>query len=248
MKKAGITTIVVAAIVSALMLLSYPTGLTNPDFEGDMHTANVYWNPSGGPYSNHFAEINPPIGWTAWWREGFDCAFCGGGPCTFQTGRPEVILTTDPNRVHSGNKAVKAFTFYRCHEQGLYQQVSVDAARYVFLVYAHSWYSNCSTKPFGPPLGGDCKTLLAAKDTLKVGIDPDGGIDPHSPSVIWGVLIEQYGVYGQPLVVIASVQTGTITVFVSSLADTPLKHDDLYLDDTALYAVPYSMYLPLVTQ
>jgi hypothetical protein len=246
-KKAAITTVVIAAVVSILLLLSYPSALlTNPGFESGWVPDNFYWTPSGGPYSQVFNEVRVPAGWVGWWREGFDCAFCGGGPCTFQTGRPEVLLFTDPTRVRSGNQAVKAFTFYRCHEMGLMQRVNVNAGRYAFRIYAHSWYSNCSTKPFDPPLDGDCKTRIGAKNVLKVGIDPAGGIDPRSPSVVWGKGVEQYGIYGQPLVVITSVTTGTITVFVSSLADTPLKHDDVYLDDAALFAIPYTTYVPLV--
>jgi hypothetical protein len=222
--------------------------LDNPDFEGGTTKAALYWTPDGGPYAGSFEEINCPEGWICWWREGFDCAFCGGGPCTFQTGRPEVTLTTDPHRIFSSAKAVKAFTFFRCHQMGLQQQVCVEAGRYVFQIAAHAWYTNCSSKPFTGPLSSDCKTPLSARDLLRVGIDPTGGIDPLAPSVTWGNDVEQYGVYGlQPLSVIVNVpENDTITVFVESLADTPNKHCDTYWDDASLWRIEGETYLPLV--
>ena len=240
---------IAAFVVAMPMAMARPSTsnvdnlLTNSGFEAGTHKATAYWTPAGGPYHDQFNEVNPPEGWTAWWYEGFPCATA----YTFDTGRPEILTFTDPGRVHSGTKAVKAFTFWRCHEMGLFQKVDVVTGTYVFTVYAHSWYSNCSNKPFDPPLDSDCQTPLAAWNKLKVGIDSGGDIDPHGSSVHWGATIEQYGVYGQqPLAVIASVpMSGTVTVFVSSLADNPLKHADVYLDDAALWRVEYSVFLPL---
>ena len=229
--------------------------LDNPDFEGGVCYSQVYWTPSGGPYWPGVTPGDPvrgnvmaPEGWTAWWRDGFDCAFCGGAPCTFVTGQPEVTLTVDVTRVFSGAKAVKAFTFSRCHQMGLQQQVYVEAGRYVFQIAAHAWYTNCSSKPFASPLDSDCKTPLSARDLLRVGIDPTGEIDPLAPSVTWGNDVEQYGVYGsQPLSVIVNVPgNDMITVFVESLADTPNKHCDTYWDDASLWRVEEETYLPLV--
>jgi hypothetical protein len=230
--------------------------LDNPGFEGGIWYSQVYWKPSGGPYWPGVTPGDPirgnvmaPEGWTAWWREGFDCAFCGGGPCTFQTGQPEDTPTTYPERVRSGAKAHKAFTFYRCHDTGLWQQVwLVQPGRYVFSVYAHAWYTGCSSKPHASLLAGDCVTQLSARDELVAGVDLAGGVDPAAPTVAWGISAEQYDAYGdQPLVVVFEVASPlTATLFTRSVADTPLKHADTYWDDASLWRVAEETYLPLV--
>lgn len=76
-----------------------------------------------------FGEIFVPEGWVAFWRE--------GGPVPHDPqnnigyGRPEMHVINreppflDPPRIHSGNRVVKLFTFYRIHDAGLYQSVAV---------------------------------------------------------------------------------------------------------------------------
>ena len=241
-KKALVTLTTALAIAILGFMTQHSYEIVNPDFELGWVPDNFYWTPSGGPYSNVFNEVRTPEGWIGWWYEGFPCATA----YTFVTGRPESLLFTDPTRVYSGTQAVKMFTFYRCHEMGLMQHVQVVPGRYIFSIYAHSWYTNCSTKPFDPPLAKNCKTGLSAWDKLKVGIDPDGGIDPHASSVVWGNAVEQYGVYGRALIVTADVEeAGIITVFVSSLADNPLKHNDIYLDTALLWKIEATVYIPL---
>ena len=89
--------------------------LTNPSFEDGWTRDTLYWTPEGGPYTNPFGEIFAPEGWTVWWMQDFPCAT----GYTFNEGRPEVQVIgaiPDPGRIHSGDKATKAFTFWRCHD------------------------------------------------------------------------------------------------------------------------------------
>jgi len=220
----------------------------NGGFEGGWHRGTAYWTVEGGPFDTEFGEIFTPEGWVTWWREGFDCAGTSG----WVLGRPEVKVITrvpDRARVRSGEHAVQWFTFWRCHEGGLYQRVpAVVGQRYSARAFGHSWYSRCSTKPHGPPLEADCETRIWwAQDWLSVGIDPTGGVDPLAATVVWGEEREIYGGYDEAGVEVRGVvaEGESVTVFLRSEASHPLKHNDVYWDDVAVWA-EYVVYLPVV--
>lgn len=222
--------------------------LANGGFEGGWYRATAYWTPAGGPYHDEFNEIAPPEGWTAWWREGFPCSSVPD----WKTGRPEVRVISavpDPARIHGGERAVQWFTFWRCHDGGLLQQVQVEPGYYyTFNAFGHAWYSKCSTRPHDSPYDTDCMTSIDwAHDWLSVGIDPTGGIDPLGQAVVWGEAREVYGVYDLPLTTgRVQAQGETLTVFVRSEASHPLKHADSYWDDAVLRDVTYQAFLPFV--
>lgn len=221
--------------------------LTNGGMESGTSRDTIYWTLTGGPFYTHFGEIEGPEGWTAWWREGDLCT----GTDDWRTGRPEVKVISGPDqaRIHSGEQAVQWFTFYRCHDGGLLQQVSVIPGHYyTFSIYGHAWFSRCSSRPHDAPYDTDCATpIFWAQDYLSVGIDPTGGIDPLGPEVVWGRAQEIYGIYGEMLTIErVQAQGGTLTVFVRSEASHPLKHVDSYLDDAVLLDVTYRQFLPVV--
>ena len=232
--------------------------VVNGGFEEGRHRATTYWTPEGGPYHHEFGEIFTPEGWVTWWREGFPCS----GTADWVTGRPEVKVigvSPDAARVRSGERATQWFTFWRCHEGGLYQRVpAVVGRRYSARAFGHSWYSRCSTKPHGPPLEADCKTRIWwAHDRLAVGIDPTGGIDPLGKAVVWGASREIYGEYDEQglevrdVVAEGPLRPGSgqawVTVFLRAEATHPLKHNDVYWDDVAVWE-EYVVYLPVVAR
>jgi hypothetical protein len=221
----------------------------NGGFEGGWGRWTSYWTPEGGPYHTEFGEIFTPEGWVTWWREGFPCS----GTADWVTGRPEVkvISGPDPARIRSGKQAVQWFTFWRCHEGGLYQRIpAVPGKVYSARAFGHSWYSRCSLKPHSPPLDDDCKTPIDwAHDWLSVGIDPTGGVDPLAKSVVWGEEREIYGRYDeQGLEVRGVVAEGEwVTVFLRAMATHPLKHNDVYWDDAEVWGY-HAVYLPLIME
>jgi len=217
-----------------------PGGLTNPGFEGGATRATTYWTPEGGPFHTEFGEISTPDGWVTWWREGFPCS----GTAEHLTGRPEVKVIdsswfTDSERWRSGQRAALLFTFWRCHQMGLYQQVPAEEGReYAVQAYAHAWYSVCSYKPHDPPLERDCVTPIDwAHEILRVGIDPYGGVDLDA--VVWSAPREVYGRYDEPIRLEGVEARGrTITVWLYAHATHPLKHNDVYWDDVTLEMIP----------
>ena len=221
--------------------------VVNGGFEGGWGRETAYWTVEGGPYDTEFGEVFTPEGWVTWWREGFECA----GTADWVTGRPEVKVITrvpDGARVRSGERAVQWFTFWRCHEGGLYQRVpAVPGKVYSARAFGHSWYSRCSSRPHGPPLDTDCETEIGwAHDWLSVGIDPMGGVDPLAASVVWGEEREVYGEYDDVGLQVDVVAEGEwVTVFLRAEASHPLKHNDVYWDDVAVWE-EYVVYLPVV--
>lgn len=216
--------------------------LVNPGFEGGMGNSQVFWTPDGGPYFPGVDpghpwrnNIRPPEGWTAWWRDNFDCDLAW----TFEMEQPEMLVigtTPDPLRVYEGDQAFKSFTWGACHDMGILQTVSaMSGVTYHLQAMGHAWYSSCSTEPHGPPLNKTCDGPWGdAHDYLSVGIDPKGGIDPLGSDVVWGQEVEIYGVYSHSITATAKAQASQITVFLRSRADTPLKHDDAYWDSVVL--------------
>lgn len=197
--------------------------LTNGGFEGGAGRATF----NGQAYG----EISVPLGWTAFWDE--------------TKSRPEMKVIgavapyLDPQRVAEGKQAVQWFSFYRDHDAGLYQRVSVPAGATLYLsALAHVWYSQ-RDDPHKSEYHYD-----SAPDTwyrfddgqpgldVGVGIDPTGGTDWTSPAVVW--TWKSY--YDEPWALKVEVPDcgPTVTVFLRSVTRWPFKHCDAYWDDAVL--------------
>ncbi|MCB8946902.1 MAG: hypothetical protein H6653_02695 [Ardenticatenaceae bacterium] len=133
-----------------------------------------------------------------------------------------------PPRVRSGEKSQHYFSFWSTHEGGLMQQVSaVENGRYCFSSWGHAWSAR-DTLPGWLSDPNDHGDLYQ-----RVGIDPTGGTDWQSPNIIWGDMRMQYDEFGL-FSVEAVAQADTITVFIWSKANIPVKHNDVYWDDARL--------------
>lgn len=201
--------------------------LTNPSFEGGTwrktHSGEVY------------SEINVPLGWTAFWNPNM--------------GRPEMKVISakipylDPPRVPEGEQAVQSFTFYRTHDAGLYQQVSVPSGATLRLsALAHAWYSqrdDAHLSEYQDKEGVWHQIAYGEPGMLlEVGIDPTGGTDWEAAHVKW-----QGGYcYNSPqeLPLFVDGVSATVTVFLRSIPQYPFKHCDAYWDDVKLEVVAQS--------
>ena len=203
--------------------------LKNPSFNGGT------WRKT---HTGHeFGEIEVPEEWTAWWVEGqtpipWDPANTQGYR------RPEMKVISfvapfiDPPRVSQPPKAVQLFTFQGIHEAGLYQRVTGlepgKALRATFAV--HGWssvYDDPRKSEFCE--GGPYNMMFT------IGIDPNGGTDPWSFSVVWGEPTGVYNKFRDVLVEGVKVGlTGTVSVFVRSQVRWRFKHNDAYMDDVRL--------------
>jgi len=229
--------------------------LRNGGFESDWseeHSHSCLVFPADGtPYETEVGNIFTPPGWTAWYRH---------EPGTW--GQPEVRdawITGDSRRVHSGQKGLLLFTFFRKHDGGLLQQVETEpGTRLRVAAWAHAWSNHRDpAKPdlFPHPddplwsegagvgydhfygLEGQVQDDGARNFTFQVGIDPGGGTDPYADTVVWGQGAHIYNAYRPvpPVEVVA--QADTVTVFLRSRTLWPFKHNDAYWDDIVLEAV-----------
>lgn len=208
-----------------------PNLLTNPGFEDEGR-----WL-----FQDGIREIQVPPGWFAFWRSipPADLLLPSNCPHRSDTGcywaRPEfrdVKATEFPDRVHSGLRALRYFTFGRMHEAGLYQAVeSIPVgARVRFSVWLQAWMcadaSDC--------MGGRVSDAPAHMH-LQVGLDPKGSIDPWSSDIVWSPEGEAFDRW-QQFQVEATPEAGVATVFIRSRPnwDWPRLNNDVYVDDARL--------------
>ncbi|MCB8989746.1 MAG: hypothetical protein H6664_00365 [Ardenticatenaceae bacterium] len=209
--------------------------LQNPGFEGE-YTAYQY-PPPGHPdcqtwypdQPNQYCErAQMPAEWhPRWLPDGTELYII----------MPEYTASTpdqvNPDRVRSGEKSLHYWSFWSRHESAVHQQVTaVPGEQFCFSVWGHAWsdrnsddwYSATPDRPF------DDGQLFQ-----KVGIDPTGGTDWQSPTVIWSEPRKQYDYFGE-FVITATAQAEQVTVFMWSRAEVPVKHNEVYWDDAFLSA------------
>jgi hypothetical protein len=186
--------------------------LTNPGFEPPF--TSIQGNPL-----REVAE-----GWQPWHIP------AAAGSASFQNRQPEYAPTApDEPRIRSGIDAQQIFSFFATHVGGVYQVVenATPGTPMRFSVYAYVW-STSFEEPDISEEDGDV--------TVEVGIDPNGGTDATSSSIVWSEPVEQYDAYNQYSVE-AEAGGSSITVFVRTSAGVPVKHNNIYLDDAALIVV-----------
>ena len=183
--------------------------LTNPGFEDPFIT-------SGDALPREVAE-----GWTRW-----HIPPAAGAP-SYVNSEPEYYPTA-PDSVHirSGSNAQRILALYATYTGGLYQTAGSipTGARVRFSAYAHVW----STQFDEVDLSEEDGDLL-----VSVGVDPTGGTDGESPSIVWSEPVEVYDSYNEYSVE-ATAQSETITVFIRASAGQPVKHNTVYIDDASL--------------
>jgi hypothetical protein len=241
-----ILAILVTTNAHALPQLSATNLLENPGFEDTdpaWHYGVHWWGPDGTRYYTAFGNMFVPNDWEGWFLHQAECR---GGYVTAQPEMQVITQTPDPVRVRSGEQAAKLFTFWQCHKAGYWQTVTVEPGLYQGRVYPQVWHSNCSQRPHDPPLDYDCQTPYNSSQWIRVGIDPTGGTDPRSDDIVWSEPIEQYGMYGPAVITPLVMVTGTeVTFFIESKTEWPAKHDDAYIDDSALYRI-WAYVLPII--
>jgi LysM repeat protein len=188
-----------------------PNLLTNPGFEAP-------YVDEGGDPPRQVAQ-----GWTAWNLPPADDA------PTYQNQQPEYLPTApDTSRIHGGSNAQLYTSFFATHTAGVYQQVSgvTPGDELTFSLFGYVWSSAFDDPDVSQQDGGV---------VLQVGIDPTGGTDPTSGSIVWSAASQHYDVYTQ-YTVTATAADSTVTAFVRSAVSFPTKNNNVYLDDASLSA------------
>ena len=183
--------------------------LTNPGFEAPFTV-------STDDPPHEVAE-----GWSRWHVPSIP-----GAP-SYLNSEPEYYeVAPNVDRIRSGSNAQLFSTLYASYIGGVYQTVSgiTPGSELEFSVYAWVW----STTYNEVDLSEEDGDLL-----VTVGIDPTGGTNGESTSIIWSEPVEAYDAYNQYSVT-ATADGDTVTVFVRATAGFPVRHNNVYLDDASL--------------
>jgi LysM repeat protein len=184
-----------------------PIEIRNGDFEGNFSNVN-------GDVTKQVAD-----GWQPWdIREG---GSADGSGAQYVKARED--------RVRTGKGAQEYNTFFAVHHAGLLQQVIVpENAPVKFSAFIYVWSTSdlSNLDVSASPLGV----------TVEVGIDPTGGVDPRSNTIVWSGPQEYYDEYRENTVT-ATAQGDIITVFVRSQAEETEGVTAIYVDDASLLQV-----------
>jgi len=123
---------------------------------------------------------------------------------------------------------------YYTYIAGVYQQVSglTPGARLQFSAFTQAF--NCSNDLgcFGPA-GRMGYSYEAGENSVRVGIDPTGGINPFSSNIVWSSYANPLDAYAQQAVE-AVAQSDKATVFIWSAPQYSLKHLETFVDNASL--------------
>ena len=209
-----------AAVLAAAILLiagattsaQSPNLLTNPGFEPPFANA-------GGTPARLVAQ-----GWTPW--------HIGGGQTTSENVQPEYYAASDVTnglgipRIRSGADAQQYHSFFATHDGGLYQRVAgvTNGASLRFSAYVYVWSSTFDDVNLSEQPGGV---------VVQVGIDPTGGTDGQSSTIVWSTPAVQYDAYSL-YTVDATARASAVTVFIRTTVSLPVKSTNIYVDDAEL--------------
>ena len=155
-------------------------------------------------------ELTVPEGWTPVWREGTEAGIDHRPECDRERDRPR-----------SGSSAAKMFTVHASHTGALAKRMSVRAGERVRVVaWGATWKDECG-------------------HGLRVGIDPDGGLDFEAESVVWSSWWGQYNSDWTPeayheFSAVAEPEGDYVTVFLYSHSDYKGSVVAAYWDDVVI--------------
>lgn len=204
--------------------------LVNGDFEWGSASDRTW------PFQDDIPEVQVCPSWRAFY---VDKAPAKASATTYWR-RPEfrdVKAVEYPNRVRNGLRAAKYFSFGGQHEAGFYQQVAgiEPGTALRFSAFMQTWSCLPGSQWNACPTGD--RSNNPAKMHTKIGIDPTGGTDPWSASVVWSPEIDAYDAWTY-FQVEAIAQANTVTVFTYSWTDWTDErfriNNDVYLDDASL--------------
>ena len=216
-----------ATLLLALTLSIYGGAIPMATQAAPPRQANLLRNPSfeeGFSLWQNIRELQVANGWTPWWADQ------QAGDPPWKNRRPEYKQATYPfaNRIHSGASAQQYFTFCGTHVAGIYQQVAVPRGALVrFTIYGQCWSSQ-GDEPIS--------NVDPSPMNMQIGIDPTGGTNPWSSSIVWSPPMSPYDQWAL-LQVEARAKGSMVTVFTRSAPEFPVKHNDVYWDDASLVVV-----------
>ena len=132
-----------------------------------------------------------------------------------------------PARVRSGGEAQRMQVFFGTFTAGVSQAVGnlTPGESYTFGAQVWVWSSSFDNPAVSQQDGGV---------TVQVGIDPNGGSDPESSSIVWSSLVapsyDNWVFYS----VTTPASSATASVWIRATVTTPVKNTVVFMDDATL--------------
>ncbi len=186
---------------------------------------NLLQDPSfEGPYVGRGRpDLNTPSAWTIWIQD---------GPHNFDWQNRADKVTAFPHNngpeVHSGGNSLNIDGGFVTFTAAVYQTVSVPPNTPL----TGSAWARIKTCNIGPN-SDNCGSAVESGAFVKVGIDPNGGTDPNSPSIVWSANFAPHDNYLQGTVTATSVGP-TATLFIYTTQTSPAQLNRAWFDDAVL--------------
>jgi LysM repeat protein len=170
-------------------------------------------------YGQGAATRTAPNGWSMW----------------VGAGAPEAFPHNDRVQVLEGDVSWNVKQGYTAFTAAGYQRVSGLAAGQGVRLSAYGWVYTCND------LGTSCviadppyrRSDTAAGASLKVGIDPNGGMDPLAASIVWSATAAPYDQWAE-LSVTAAAAGDSVTAFLYMTQTAGLAINNVYWDKVSL--------------
>lgn len=175
-------------------------------------------------------NVLTPKHWVSWWEDEPSSVLY---PMHAPEVRPipnEGIYYSPVPRIRSGYYSIQMMRTWGRYRAGFFQVVEnlVPGTHAYFSYHAHAW--SCGDDP---PPALSCGDPYAFY--FQAGIDPTGGTDPWSDTIVWRHKFYIYDAYDEVGPVQATVgQQGKVTVYILAHALYAVKFNDAYFDDAVL--------------
>jgi LysM repeat protein len=233
----------VVALLALAAALPVLTLTAQEQVSGNLLVDGDFEAPPTWPMQDGIGEVQVAPGWRAYYLDRppayvelpANCERLRDADCYWM--RPEFRDNAAfANRIRSGERSQKYFSYGRMHEAGLMQQVSGIplGARVRFSIWMQAWMCY---NPSACGKEGE-RSDQPADMHLRVGIDPLGGTDPFTGTVVWAAEQPAWDKFVL-FVVETTALSDTVTVMTHSRADWPWArtNNDVYLDDASLVIV-----------
>ena len=186
---------------------------------------NLLQDPSfEGPYVGRGRpNLNTPSPWPIWLQD---------GPHNFDWQNRADKVTAFPHNngpeVHSGGHSLNLDGGFVTYTAAVYQQVSVTPGANL----TGSAWVRIKTCNIGAN-ADNCGSAVESGAYVKVGIDPNGGTDANSPSIVWGGNFAPHDNYMQGTVSATAVSS-TATLFIYTTQQSPAQLNKAWIDDAFL--------------
>ncbi len=202
-----------------LLLLLSLLGATTSSAQGNLLRDGDF---EGSYTSRGRPDLNIPADWNVWvatsprteaWMNLDPVGFPHNGP--------------GPNP-QSGARAINLNRGFATFTTAVYQTVAVTSGSNV-IGSAYGYLRTCN-----PPTGFDnCGSAVESGAFMRVGIDPAGGSDPNSPSILWSNNAQPHDRWEQ-MTVSATAAGANVTLFIYVTQRFPAQINNAYFDNASL--------------